>query len=136
MKKELNLWQFIAKRLGRKEKVMLLVVAESSGSSPGRQGFKMAVGADGQLCGSIGGGIMEVKLAELAKARLKKEEPEAIVKRQIHRASAPLDRSGMICSGEQTVLFFSLGSEHLKAVRMLVRCLKNYRPAVLQLAHN
>ena len=36
---------------------MLLVVAESSGSSPGRQGYKMAVGADGGLSGSIGGGF-------------------------------------------------------------------------------
>ena len=64
MHNELELWQFIGERLGKNESVMLLVVAESSGSSPGRQGYKMAVGADGELIGSIGGGVMEVNLVE------------------------------------------------------------------------
>ena len=50
---------------------MLLVVAESSGSSPGRQGFKMIVAED-ELAGSIGGGVMEVALVELAKGKSKK----------------------------------------------------------------
>ena len=48
---------------------MLLVVAESTGSSPGRQGFKMAVAADA-LEGSIGGGIMEVNLVNQARTLL------------------------------------------------------------------
>ena len=48
---------------------MLLIVAESTGSSPGRQGFKMAVAADA-LEGSIGGGIMEVNLANRARTLL------------------------------------------------------------------
>ena len=52
--KELDLWHFIRDRLAQKQPVMLLVVATSTGSSPGRQGYKMAVGADGGLSGSIG----------------------------------------------------------------------------------
>ena len=55
---EVELWRFVAERLERRENVMLLVVAESSGSSPGRRGYKMAVGSDGELVGSIGGGVM------------------------------------------------------------------------------
>jgi hypothetical protein len=53
--KDLELWQFIGDRLQQNQPVMLLVVAESSGSSPGRQGYKMAVGSDGELrlCGKI-----------------------------------------------------------------------------------
>ena len=93
---------------------MLLTVVESSGSSPGRQGFKMAVAADGTLCGSIGGGIMEVKLVELAKDRLDRGVCEAMLKKQVHRKSAPQHQSGMICSGEQTVLFFGLDSQSIK----------------------
>jgi xanthine dehydrogenase accessory factor len=69
MTKELELWHFIAGRLRRDENVMLLVVAESTGSSPGRQGFKMAVTTD-ELCGSIGGGIMEVNLVNQARTLL------------------------------------------------------------------
>ena len=65
MSKELEIWQFAARRLKRGQAVMLLAVAESSGSSPGRQGFKMIV-AEEELCGSIGGGVMEVQLVEAA----------------------------------------------------------------------
>ncbi|NOT48179.1 MAG: XdhC family protein, partial [Acidobacteria bacterium] len=48
------------------EPVVLLVVAESSGSSPGRRGYKMAVTAT-ELRGSIGGGVMEVNLVETSR---------------------------------------------------------------------
>jgi xanthine dehydrogenase accessory factor len=40
-----------------------------------------------------------------------------MLKRQIHRAEEPTDRSGMICSGEQTVAFFQLGKKEVKLVR-------------------
>ena len=60
MNKELELWQFIADRLQNGERVMLLVVATSSGSSPGRPGYKMAVAENGELIGSIGVGVMEI----------------------------------------------------------------------------
>ena len=70
MPNDLDLWQFVSSRLQAGEDAMLLVVAESSGSSPGRAGYKMGVAADGELCGSIGGGVMEVSLVEQAKADL------------------------------------------------------------------
>lgn len=103
MSKELELWTFIANRLRRREQVMLLVVAESVGSSPGRAGYKMAVGADGELSGSIGGGVMEVSLVELAKGESKKEKGKTEVIEQVHRKNVP-ESSGMICSGKQTVI--------------------------------
>ena len=77
MNKELELWQFIAERLGEGQPVMLLVVGESSGSSPGRQGYKMAVGADGELFGSIGGGVMEVNLVQQSRKILSEPEVDA-----------------------------------------------------------
>jgi len=133
MKKNLELWTFIAKRLKTDKPVMLLTVVESSGSSPGRPGFKMAVDISGALCGSIGGGIMEVKLVELAKKRLETASEKPFLKRQIHQKTASLDRSGMICSGQQTILFTRLGPQDLKTASVLLRCLKKNRPAVLRL---
>jgi len=67
---ELELWHFIVSHLKNDESVMLLVVAESQGSSPGRSGYKMAVAANGELVGSIGGGVMEVKLVEQSRELL------------------------------------------------------------------
>ena len=108
MRKELELWQFIHGRLIRDENVMLLVVAESSGSSPGRAGYKMAVAAKGELYGSIGGGVMEVNLVEEARNLL--SEPGATAtgfREQVHQKHSR-NASGMICSGRQTIIIKSL----------------------------
>lgn len=136
MKKELEIWQFAAERLKRNESVMFLVVAESSGSSPGRQGFKMAVAED-EICGSIGGGVMEVRLVEQAKVKRQnaKGKIDAKIIEQVHRGKS-LNSSGMICSGKQTVIFFRLDSLHLKTVRKIIRALKTHQPKVLQITPN
>ena len=119
--KEIDLWHFVRDRLEQNQPVMLLVVADSAGSSPGRQGYKMAVVADGELCGSIGGGLMEVKLVELAKGKSKKakgKNADEIVD-QVHRKDA-LNASGMICSGKQTVIFKQITSDDLQTVKTII----------------
>lgn len=124
MRKELELWQFIHARLTHRENVMLLVVAKSSGSSPGRAGYKMAVASDGSLCGSIGGGVMEENLVEEARSLL--SEPGTIasgLRDQVHQKNSP-DASGMICSGRQAVIFKLLtpkDSEVTGSIRDAVR---------------
>jgi xanthine dehydrogenase accessory factor len=135
MNKELELWQFIAERLKQNHPVMLLVVAESSGSSPGRQGYKMAVAADGELCGSIGGGVMEVNLVEQSRELL--SVPPAVaggstsfLRPQIHQKNLP-NSSGMICSGKQTVIFRMLTPENADTVNAIVEAAKKHTLAFL-----
>ncbi|MGV9012438.1 MAG: XdhC family protein [Flavobacteriales bacterium] len=131
--KELELWLNALASLESGERCMLLVVVESIGSSPGRTGFKALVTSGGELHGSIGGGSMEHKLVELARARLAagsrggNPAGEIALKRQIHRADEPADRSGMICSGEQTVAFFPLGKDDMKLAREIADSLQNDR---------
>jgi len=117
--KELEIWQFAAERLKRNEPVMLLVVAESSGSSPGKQGFKMIVAENG-IMGSIGGGVMEVQLVEQAKFQISnfKFQIDSKIVEQIHKKNVQ-NSSGMICSGKQTVIFFKLTPEHYKLIRKI-----------------
>jgi xanthine dehydrogenase accessory factor len=134
MSTELEIWQFAVERLKRNESVMLLVVAESSGSSPGRQGFKMIVAED-DLAGSIGGGVMEVNLVELAREKLKSAENESLIKPQIHQKNAP-NPSGMICSGKQTVIFRKLTKDDFKTVRNIIRYSKNNRLRYLQITES
>lgn len=106
---------------------MLLQVVESIGSSPGRVGFRMAVvlGKKGEesekktLFGSIGGGIMEQKLVALAVIRLRQGRGEAFFKRQVHRKDVPNEQSGMICSGEQTVFFYTFKATDLVVVEQI-----------------
>jgi xanthine dehydrogenase accessory factor len=136
MSKELELWQFIASRLKNGEPVMLLVVAESSGSSPGRAGYKMAVSKDGELCGSIGGGVMEVNLVEQSRELLSTSPAKAAkLLRQTHRMSAP-SPSGMICSGEQTVIFKRLRENDVDAVVTITNALENGTRDVLMITQD
>lgn len=135
MTRELELWSFISHRLRRDENILLLVVAESAGSSPGRQGFKMAVTGD-ELVGSIGGGLMEVNLVEQARAllppdtgrsaRASKDEAGATgsIHQQVHR-KGDKNASGMICSGKQTVIFRLLTPEDAAAIGSIINSLEN-----------
>lgn len=133
MRDEVALWQFAAEQLQHGQFVLLLIVAESSGSSPGRSGYKMAVGADGTLVGSIGGGVMEVNLVERGRDLLltkgshrdgsKTRADESFIVQQIHQKNSN-DASGMICSGKQTVIFRLLTPEDTTAVDGAIRALE------------
>jgi xanthine dehydrogenase accessory factor len=124
MNKELEIWRFAAERLRENESVMLLVVAESVGSSPGRVGFKMMVAED-EMCGSIGGGVMEVCIVKQAKLQMTdyKLQSNSKIVEQVHRKNAA-NASGMICSGRQAVILFELKPEHLKTVVKIQRYIK------------
>jgi xanthine dehydrogenase accessory factor len=136
MKKELELWQFVAERLRRKQSAMLLVVAESAGSSPGRQGFKMAIAED-EMCGSIGGGLMEVRLVELAKGKSKKAKGkiDSEIIEQNHKKRAP-HPSGMICSGKQSVIFYKLNPSDLPTIRQIIDALENQQSKLLRISNS
>jgi len=104
----MEVWVFIRDKLNASVRVMLMYVLESEGSSPGRQGFKMAVAADGTFNGTIGGGIMEHKLVEKAKQMLLDDATKIEVMRQYHDKQQASNQSGMICSGSQLNAFIPL----------------------------
>lgn len=131
MSKELKFWQFVHSHQQAGRKIALLWVLESKGSSPGRAGFKLALSQSGEMCGSIGGGIMEVKLTEWAKSLLKKGDFSPIVKKQIHHKKAGKNQSGMICSGEQTLAIICLSDSYIQIIRSLIERLSQNKPIAL-----
>ena len=112
---------------------MFLYVLESLGSSPGRQGFGMAVTASGEMIGSIGGGMMEHKLVELAKTRFNTNSNESVYHKQIHDKTAAKNQSGMICSGEQSVFMQLLDETDVSTVNEIVQSLQSNRNGTLQI---
>ncbi len=112
----MNFWQTLHNELNSNHKVVFMYVLHSEGSSPGRQGFKMIVSESGLLFGSIGGGFMEHKLVELCKEDLLMKDFQPFIKRQIHQANVSKDKSGMICSGEQTIAFYQLNDKHIDLI--------------------
>jgi len=139
VRKEIEFWRFVRSKLEVSQQVVLLVVAESSGSSPGRAGYKMSVASDGELHGSIGGGLMEVNLVEKARALL--SEPGAVATasahseliQQVHQKHSP-DASGMICSGRQAVILQLLTPADLESVDAIAGSLDRRMPAVFKVS--
>ncbi len=136
MKKQLAIWNLISKSLKEKIPVMLLYVLESHGSSPGRQGFFMAVNADNQMEGSVGGGIMEHKFVEMAKQMLKKHSKETLIKKQVHDKNGGVNKSGMICSGEQTILLYIVQKKEAEGIKEIIKSLKNSKIGLLRISND
>ena len=134
MHKQLPAWQLIQSSLQQKIAVMLLYVLQSKGSSPGRQGFMMAVNVNGEMSGSLGGGIMEQKFVELAKVKLKQAAEEVSVHNQLHDKQAAKNQSGMICSGEQTIFLYTVHVKDSGAIKSLIHSLAEDRNGTLQLS--
>lgn len=129
----MNTWQFIIEEKKKGSKVILLYVVNSVGSSPGRQGFKMAVSSTGKMCGSIGGGIMEHKFVEMAKEEMKSGIEKISLQKQVHHKDAGNNKSGMICSGEQTLLFYPIKNEEIETIEHLLHADALYKNGSLKI---
>jgi len=128
--KDFNTWKFIAEKLSRGLYCYLMVIVESNGSSPGRKGFKMAVGQDNELAGSVGGGSMEHRLVEECKILLQQPEKPIFLRKEIHHDNSA-SPSGMICSGNQTIAFFPLMVQHSELVQNILSAIENKEPCNL-----
>lgn len=136
MQKKLSTWQFILKNLQQHTGVIMLYVLESAGSSPGRQGFMMAVNTKGEMSGSIGGGVMEHKFIELAKTKLQQSVYEHSLHQQFHDKVAAKNQSGMICSGEQTIFIYTVQQKDITYINAIVNSLQQNKNGVIELTQS
>ncbi len=91
----------IQRLIDDEESGVLVVVIASAGSAPGKVGAKMLVLADGQIHGTIGGGVIEARvMADALNALDDGRGPRA--------AHYDLGELGMSCGGEMTVYMESL----------------------------
>ena len=101
-----NFWAQLRQKLSENQKIFLALVAEHTKGSPGTTGAKLWVSENGEICGTIGGGIMEYKLIDRAKEIFTREDFKPEIQTLYHRASGSGEKSGMICSGSQTNLYY------------------------------
>ena len=125
---EVDVWRALAGALESGMPCALLAVADSRGSSPGRRGAVMAVGRDGPLAGTIGGGVAEAALVDRVAADLRAGSLTAQRVPMEHRQGAP-DASGMICGGSQVVALSPLGGDDLPGVSTVADALAAGRSA-------
>jgi len=105
--------EFLVESIKKDKPCVLLLVADSKGHSPGRQGFTMAVTTD-SLLGTIGGGTIEKNMVNKARKYITEGKTKPEVFHRFHKISAGKDSSGMICGGEQTVVLYPLNQNHVK----------------------
>ncbi len=101
-----NFWESLRQKLSENQKVFLAFVAHHTPGSPGTTGAKMFISETGEIQGTIGGGIMEYKLIDRAKEILQQEDFTPEIQTLYHRTSGFGEKSGMICSGSQTNLYY------------------------------
>ena len=116
----MEIWTKALITLRQGKRAILLIVVENKGSSPGKQGFKMLVTQDEKFYGSIGGGATEHKMVERAKQMLKEDVDKAEMHRHVHDTEEEKERSGMICSGEHTVLLYPLNKAHIDNINEII----------------
>ena len=131
--KELDLWIFIYNKINKNIKTNLLIVADSSLSSPGKSGFKMAVSEDVETYGSIGGGIMEFDILNEIRGTLVQSEPVNFIRKLHHSKTKDGNSSGLICGGTQTLIVFTLTLEHRDTIKSIIDSLEQQIAGILQI---
>ena len=93
----MTIFEHMVERLKAKESFVLATILCRCGSAPRDVGSRMLVRSDGSIIGSIGGGILEAKLQELAK-ELFQSGKTIVGKFSLNREGpTPI---GMICGGD------------------------------------
>lgn len=131
--KEVDLWIFIYNKLNRNIKVNLLIVADSSLSSPGKSGFKMAISEDVETYGTIGGGIMEFDILNEIRGTLNLAEPVNFIRKLHHSKTKDGHSSGLICGGTQTLIVQTLTIEYRDLVKNIIDNLEEQINGILRL---
>ncbi len=108
-----NIYDNIIDNLSKSVEVVLVVVVKSSGSSPGKAGFKMAVSENGDVFGSLGGGVMEFNVIKECRQILEKNKDTIFIKKQEHKSTGGDTSSGLICSGIQWNAYYPLSKKDL-----------------------
>ena len=101
-----NFWSNLLDQLQSDRRVFQALVPHHTQGSPGTTGAKLWVSERGETYGTIGGGIMEYKSLDRAKEILQQEDFQPEIQTLYHRTSDSGDKSGMICSGSQTNLYY------------------------------
>ncbi len=97
----MDVFRRISELLEDGESFVLAVIVNRSGSAPRDAGARMVVGKDGSIVGTIGGGILEATVMDIAKTVYIDKMP---VLRKFVFTAEDAERIGMVCGGQVEVL--------------------------------
>ncbi|WMJ84003.1 XdhC family protein [Oscillospiraceae bacterium LTW-04] len=97
-----NMCRTIAEKLRLGEDLVLVTVIASSGATPRGAGARMLIGKEGRICGTIGGGAVELRSEHIASDVLKEKQSG---EHDFSLTKDDVQNLGMICGGAVNVLF-------------------------------
>jgi xanthine dehydrogenase accessory factor len=109
----------IVESLGKQKQVVLATIVTSDGSSPLPAGAMMLVkSGDGEIAGSVGGGLLEALVIEEAKKYFAENRQPKVVTFDLND---DVSNEGMICGGNVDVLLETLTRNDLSTFRELLQ---------------
>ncbi|MEN6375726.1 MAG: XdhC family aldehyde oxidoreductase maturation factor [Smithella sp.] len=105
----LQLYQYIHECLLRQESISLATVISRSGSGPREVGASIVVTPGRKTMGTIGGGILEAKVMEMAASAISNHRAEC---RTFFLTEDEVSENGMICGGQVEILVDYLDGAH------------------------
>ena len=123
MNQSIEFWNFVRNSIEKSGKVAFLKVVASKGSSPGRQGFMLAVNDSVEIRGTVGGGVMEFNAVENALKKLRSDDTTNSIQVLLHKKNVP-NGSGLICSGSQTIADFILTEKDISTISKMITALE------------
>ena len=88
-------------RVDKGEIIAVITITDTKGSTPGAKGAKMAVGKDGIISGTIGGGKLEAQIIETAQKCIQSGKKRSI-HYHLNKEESELENE-VICGGELTI---------------------------------
>ncbi len=95
------MFRFIAGHLSAGKRLVTATVISRSGSGPREPGAVMVLPGDGPVLGTVGGGLLEGKTIEVARAALVDGRPRLL---SFDLSNREASESGMICGGRVEIL--------------------------------
>lgn len=127
---EEHLWETILTLLEEGKSAVLVVIIHREGSAPNVPGAKMLVTLD-TVMGTVGGGISEFKLYDLARNMLSEKKLAIETVHMEHNEESTENRSGMICSGSQKFALTPLTNQHIQVIDEIKESFSRAQPGVL-----
>ena len=127
--------KILRERCEKGQPSMLVTIVEGSGSTPRGTGASMAVGEEGRLYGTIGGGMLEFRAVQTAQEYIKKGHGDFV---QYRLTKDDVANLGMICGGDVDVLYTYLPAkpEVMDMLQKMETHLYKYIPGWLILPFN
>ncbi len=132
---QLEIWEFLEETLKAEGTAALVVVADSSASSPGRQGFKMSVSVRGDISGTIGGGVLEAKVIKETLRLLNEPTENEKLFTLFHDPNSPSMKSGLICGGSQTIVIKKFTKNDLDFAKQVINTFRKKERKILRIAN-